>query len=125
MNELVRNLLEIGIGILYSIGAVFNLMYTRNHGEEFYGSFAAGALFKPMRSIVSRIVIPNSKTFTLLLAGFQVLVAVSIFTRGSLTVIGLYAGAAFCVIAAAASNLPGAFANLLLAAAQVVLAYTR
>jgi hypothetical protein len=125
MDELVRNILEIGIGVLYSLGALFNLLYTRNHGEGFFGSFAEGAIIVPMRGIISRVVIPNSRAFTMLLVGFQILVAVSIFSRGPLAVIGLYAGTAFCVLAAVASNLPGAVANLLLAAAQFALAYTR
>jgi hypothetical protein len=70
MSEAVRNFLEIGIGALYAIGSLFNLLYTRNHGEEFFGSFAEGALIAPMRKLIQEFIIPHARTFTLLLVSF-------------------------------------------------------
>lgn len=125
MSELIRTILEFGIGTLYAIGALFNLLYTRNHGEAFYGSFAEGAVIKPLRKLTRELIIPHARTFTVLLVSFQAVVALAIFSRSSFTVYGLIAGAIFCLGAAAASNVPGAIANLLLAAAQLLLANAR
>jgi hypothetical protein len=54
-----------------------------------------------------------------------VLVALAIFSRGSLATYALIAGTIFCMVAAAASNIPGTIANLILAAAQLLLANVR
>ena len=35
MIELLRNILEIGFGFLFMIGAVFNSLYTYKNGETF------------------------------------------------------------------------------------------
>lgn len=121
----VRNVVEIGLGLLYLMGAIFNALYTSRHGEEFFGSFARGTMIAPLQALINRIVIPNSRLFALLLAGFLMLVGASILSRGALVPYGLYAGALFCIFGAAASNLGGALANLVLAAAQLLLAGTR
>lgn len=125
MSETVRNILEIGLGALYVIGALFNMLYTRNHGEAFFGGFAEGAVIAPMGKLTRKLIIPHARTFTLLLVSFQALVALTIFSRGPLATYGLIAGAIFCMAAAAASNIPGAIANLLLSAAQLLLASAR
>jgi hypothetical protein len=125
INETIRTILEIGIGLVYLIGAIFNTLYTRTHGEEFYGSFAKGAWFKPARALIDRFVIPNSKPFTYLLIVFQLLVALAILSRGPYVAYGLYAGALFSFGAAIVSNIAGAIATLVLAAVQFLLAFTR
>ena len=125
INETVRTVIEIGIGLVYLIGAIFNTLYTRTHGEEFYGSFARGAWSKLAGELVNRFVIPNSRPFTYLLIAFQVLVAFSILSRGPYVEFGLYAGALFCLGAVMVSNAPGALANLVLAVVQFILAYSR
>ena len=35
VNILFRNLIEIGFGVLYLIGAIFNPLYTLRHGDKF------------------------------------------------------------------------------------------
>lgn len=125
INETIRNIVEIGFGLLYSIGAIFNWLYTIKHGEEFFGSFAIGAWLAISRKFVKNIVIPRSKAFTILLIFFQVIVAIAIFSRGELVGYGLLAGAAFNLGVVLVSNPGGAIASLFLAVAQSVLAYMR
>ena len=40
INSTVRIVLEIGLGLLYLVGAIFNAVYTLRNSEEFFGSFA-------------------------------------------------------------------------------------
>ena len=121
----LKNIVEIGVGLLFLVGAIFNASYTFRHGEEFYGSFAASAWFRPSRKLVRSVVIPRSKLFTILLIALQVSIAVTILSRGNLVQYGLMAGAIFSLAAVLVSNVPGAIANLALAALQVFLAFTR
>lgn len=123
--DTAKTVAEIGFGLVYLVGAVFNSLYTLKHGDDFYGSFAKGAWFAPLRALINRIVIPNSRPFTYLLIGFQLLVAFAILSRGPYVDLGLYAGTLFCLGAALASNLTGGMANLVLAAVQFPLAFTR
>lgn len=120
-----RTIIEIGFGLLYLVGALFNYLYTLRHGEEFYGSFADNALFGLSGELVRSLVIPHSTLFTGLLIAFQLLVAFSILSRGPLVMPGLIAGAIFSFSVVFVSNLPGAIANLLMAVAQVYLAFAR
>jgi hypothetical protein len=121
----LKNIVEIGFGLLFLVGAIFNVSYTLRHGEEFYGSFAASAWFRPSRKLVRSVVIPEAKLFTILLVALQVSIAVTILSRGNLIQYGLIAGAVFSLAAVLVSNVPGALANLALAALQVFLALTR
>ena len=121
----LKNIVEIGVGLLFLVGAIFNASYTFRHGEEFYGSFAASAWFRPSRKLVRSVVIPRSKLFTILLVALQVSIAVTILSRGNLVQYGLIAGAIFSLAAVFVSNVAGAIANLALAALQVFLAFTR
>lgn len=50
--DLLRRILEIRFGLAYLIGAMFNLMYTMRHGDDFYGSFADKALLEPARKLI-------------------------------------------------------------------------
>ena len=122
---LVRNILEIGFGILYLIGAGFNLLYTWRHGAEFYGSFADKAMFGYAGQLIRQIVIPRAKLFTGLLIVFELLVALAILSRGSLVEIGLLAGAIFCFGVVFISNVPGAIANLMMSVVQLLLVFMR
>jgi len=74
-DHLFRNIIEIGLGLLYLIGAIFNFLYTLHHGDEFYGSFADKAILVPSRQFVRKVVIPRAKLFTGLLIAFQLLVS--------------------------------------------------
>lgn len=121
----LKNIIEIGIGLLFLVGAIFNVSYTLRHGEEFYGSFAASAWFRPSRKLVRSVVIPQAKLFTILLVALQVSIAVTILSRGNFIQYGLIAGAVFSLAAVLVSNVPGAIANLALAALQVFLALMR
>ena len=125
VNSLIRNILEIGIGLLFLIGAIFNSVYTFRHGDEFYGSFTENALLAPARALVRRLVLPHDRLFTILLIIFQLVVAFCILSRGELVETGLIAGAIFCFAAALVSNVGGAIANLILAIGQLYLALTR
>jgi hypothetical protein len=123
--SLLRTTIEIGLGLLYLIGAIFNFFYTLRHGDEFYGSLADKALMVPSRQFIQKVIIPRGRLFTGLLIAFQLLVAVSILSSGSLVEPGLVAGAMFCLIAALVSNTSGTIANLLLVLLQILLAITR
>ena len=112
----VRTVAEIGLGVLFGIGAVFNAVYTLRHADEFYGSFVDGAWFGPGRWIVERVVRPNAVAFTVVLIVFQVAVATLILSRGDLVTAALLAGAVFSVLAALASSPGGTVGNLVLAA---------
>jgi hypothetical protein len=125
MSENIRNLLEIGFGLAYLIGAISNFLYIRRHGDEFYGRFARGAWLPPSRRFIQSVVIPHSRFFTLLLFIFQVLVAIAILSRGPFVIYGLVAGAIFSLWAVSVGNPAESITYLLLAAAQFFLAYTR
>ena len=120
-----RNIIEVGFGLLFLVGAIFNATYTLRHGEEFYGSFAASAWFRPARKLVRRVVIPHAKLFTVLLIVLQASIAFMILSRGSLVEAGLMAGAAFSLAAVPVSNVPGAIANFALAAILALFVFTR
>ena len=125
MTTLIRNILEIAIGIAYLIGALFGLLYIFRYGDEFFGSFAASAWLHPVRDIMRKFVIPNDQRITLLLVFFQFAVSIAILARGNLVTPGLLAGALFALLAIFVSNPSGAVANLCLAALQVYLALRR
>ena len=118
----LRSILEMGFGILYMIGAGFNLAYTLRHGEEFYGSFARSTWFAPSKWFIEKFVIPNPRMFTLTLILFQLFVAVALLSQGPYVGLGLLAGTAFCLYAVFVSNVPGAIANLVMAVLQFWLA---
>jgi hypothetical protein len=76
----LKNIVEIGLGLLFLVGAIFNASYTPRHGVEFYGSFAASAWFRPSQKLVRTLVIPHAKLFTVLLVALQVSIAVMILS---------------------------------------------
>jgi hypothetical protein len=121
----VRSIVEIGFGLVYLIGALFNCLYTWRHGAEFYGGFAARAVWPPARGFVASVVIPRAAIFTGILVGFQALVGLSILSRGALVTPALVAGALFCIGAALVSSLGGAIANMVMACVQIYLALAR
>ena len=120
----LRTIAEIGIGVLFGVGAVFHAAYTLRHTDEFYGSFADGAWLSPARWVMSHLVLPNATAVTALLILFQGTVAVLILTRGEFAA-ALWAGAAFAGLAALASSPGGTAGNLALAVTQVILAVFR
>lgn len=120
--QTLRNVSEIGFGLLFLIGAVFNLSYTLRHGEEFYGSFAENAWFSLSGTLMRAIVIPRARLVTALLILIQVTVAALILSRGTLVRYGLIIGVTFALLAALVSSIGGAIANLVLAAIQALLA---
>lgn len=124
-NNLFRNLVEIGFGVLYLIGAVFNSLYTLRHGDELYGSFADKAILAPAKYLIQKVVIPHARLFTLLLIVFQLVVAFCILSRGELVKPGLIAGAIFTFAVVFVSNAPGAIANLVMSIVQLYLGLTR
>ena len=122
--DLLRNIGEIGLGVLFGMGAVFNATYTRTHGEEFYGSFAEGAWLVPARRVIEKVVIPNATVVTALLVVFGATVAIMILLRGDLVRPALLAGGGFALVAATASSPGGTVANLAIAAVAITLALT-
>jgi hypothetical protein len=60
------NVIEIGFGLLFLVGAIFSLSYILRHGKEFYGSFAASAWFGPSRKLVRNFLIIVSFVFNAL-----------------------------------------------------------
>lgn len=125
VNNLFQNLIEIGFGVLYLIGAFFNSLYTLRHGNEFYGSFAENAIIAPSKHLIRKVVIPHGRVFTILLIVFQLTVAFCILSRGVLVMPGLIAGAIFSFAVVFVSNTSGAIANLIMSVVQVYLALTR
>ena len=125
MSASLQNIFEIGLGILYMIGAGFNTAYTWRHGEEFYESFAGKTWFTPASWFIRRFVVPTPKIFTLTLILYQLFVAVALLSQGPQVGLGLLAGTAFCMYAVFVSNVPGAIANLALAVLQFYLASIR
>lgn len=125
VNSLLRNILEIGFGLLYLIGAIFNIAYTLRHGDEFYGSFAENALLAPAKLLIEKVVIPRARLFTILLIIFQLAVAICILSRGPLVTPGLIAGAVFNFGVMLVSNVTGAVASLVMALVQLFLALTK
>ena len=125
MGDFLRNIIEIGFGLLYLMGAVFSFVYTMRHGDEFYGSFAEKAMLGPSRKLIQKVVIPHARLLTGLLIAFQLLVAVSILSRGTLVKPGLVTGAIFCFAVVYVSSIPGAIANLSMAVVQAFLGFTR
>ena len=121
----MRNLVEIGFGLLYLIGAIFNSLYTLRHGDEFYGGFADKAILAPAKSLIQKVVIPHARLFTISLIVFQLAVAFCILSRGALVTPGLIAGAIFSFAVVFVSNAPGAIASLVMSVVQLYLALTR
>jgi hypothetical protein len=111
--------------LMFFAGAVFHGLWTINHGDQFFGSFADSALIRPARGVIRRRIIPRAKIITGILIVVQLLIAFSIFSRGPLAGIGLIAGAVFSFGAAIASNAPGMIANLSMAAVLGWLASAR
>lgn len=125
INTSLGTYLEIGFGILYLIGAVFNFTYTRQHGVEFYTGFADGAWFPPGAWLIRKLVLPNPGVFTAILVSFQALLAFALLSQGPFVGLGLLGGVVFCLYAAFFCNIPGAIANLALAVLQFYLASAR
>ncbi len=125
VNSLIRNLIEIGFGVLYLIGAIFNSLYTLRHGDEFYGSFADKAILTPAKHLVQKVVIPHARLFTILLIVFQLIVAFCILSRGALVRPGLIVGAIFSFAVVFVSNISGAIASLVMSVVQMYLALIR
>ena len=125
MNASFRNILEIGFGILYMIGAGFSFAYILKHGEEFYSGFAESTWFSPAKWFITKFVTPNPRMFTTTLILFQLFVGIAILSQGPYVKIGLLAGTAFCMYAVFVTNVPGAIANLVMAVLQFYLASVR
>jgi len=121
----LRNILEIGFGIIYMIGAGFNFAYTFRHGEKFYKGFAEGTWFAPAGWFIQKFVVPNPKIFTVTLILFQLFVGIALLSQGPFVGLGLLAGVVFCLYAVFVSNVPGAIANLAMAVLQFYLASLR
>jgi hypothetical protein len=120
--SLLQSIGEIGFGVIFLVGAVFNLFYTLRHGEEFYGSFAENAWFPPSRVAVRRLVIPHSTFFTLILVVLQLVIATLILTRGDFVKTGLIMGGIFSLGAAFVSSKGGAVGNIILSMLLFLLA---
>lgn len=125
VSNLFRNIIEVGFGVLYVIGAIFNFLYTLRHGDEFYGSFADKALFVWSSQLIRGVIIPHAKLFTMLLIVFQLVVGLCLLSRGTLVRPGLIAGAIFSFAVVFVSNTSGAIANLTMCVVQIYLALVR
>lgn len=114
MPEIIRNVAEIGFGVLFIIGAVFHYSYTLRHGREIYKRFATNAWFNEYRKLIQNSIIPHATYFTVFLIFFQASIGLMLLTRGNLVVPALIAGALFSIFIIPASNVRGAIANLIL-----------
>lgn len=120
----MQSALEIAVGVLFAVGAMFNAVYTLRHAQEFFEEFAAKAWVRPAGRLVERLVLPRTTAFTVLLIAFQVAVALAVFSRGELVTPALMAGGGFALVVALFSSPGGTVANLGLAALQFALALT-
>lgn len=125
VNTSVRSILEIGLGIIYMVGAGFNFAYTLKNGEKFYRAFAEGTWFAPASWFIQKFVIPTPRIFTTTLILFQLFVWIALLSQGPYVMLGLLAGTAFCMYAVFVSNVPGVVANLAMAVLQFYLATGR
>jgi len=121
----LRNFLEIGFGLLYLVGAVFNTVYTYRHGKEFFGSFAENAWFRPGKWFITKFVLPTPRIFTVTLILFQLLVGIAILSRGQFVSAGLLAGVVFSLYAVFFSDVRSAVVNIGLSVIQFYLASLR
>ena len=122
INTTLQKILEIGMGVIYMVGAGFNFAYTMRNGEKFYGSFADRTWFAPSKWFIQNFVIPNPRIFTITLILFQLFVGTALLSQGPYVKLGLLAGTAFCMYAVFVSNVTGAIANLVMALIQFYLA---
>ena len=118
----IGSIAEIGVGVLFVVGATFNTVYTLRHHRQFYGEFADKAWLGPARSLINRVIVPNGAAFTVAVIVFQIAVAVAIFSRGSAVGPALIIGGCFAALVAAFSSPGGAVGNLALALVQFALA---
>ncbi len=125
ISNLFRNVIEIGFGVFYVIGAIFNFLYTLRHGDEFYGSLADKALLVWSSQLIREVIIPHARLFTILFIASQLVVALCILSRGTLVRPGLIAGATLSLAVVFVSNTPGAIANLIMSVFQIYLALIR
>jgi hypothetical protein len=125
MSAFLQTIGEVGFGLLFLVGALFNLSYTLRHGEEFYGSFAENAWLPPSPFLIRRLVIPRATLFTVLLIALQIGVAILILSRGDLVRTGLIVGCLFSLVAVFVSSIGGSIANLALAILMALLALSR
>ena len=93
--------------------------------REFFGEFATKAWLAPARWFTSRLIVPNSMPFTVVLIVFQAAVAISILSRSGAAGLALVIGAAFAAAVALVSSPGGAVGNCALAAIQLTLAVAR
>jgi hypothetical protein len=121
----LRTIAEIALGLLFLVGALFNLAYTLRHGEEFYGSFAENAWFPPSAFLMRRLVIPRAALVTALIIALQIGVAILILSRGEYVKAGLILGCLFSLAAASVSSIGGAIGNLALTALLALLTFSR
>jgi hypothetical protein len=113
------------MGVVFLVGATFNVAWTLTHADEFFGGFADGAWSRPAESLMRDFIIPNGRRITILIIVFQVTIGVLILTRGQLVTPALVAGGLFAVAAALVSSPGGTAGNLVLAAIQFGLAFAR
>jgi hypothetical protein len=125
ISPLIRNIFEIGFGVLLLIGAIFNTVYTFRNGEEFYRSFVENALLLPARQLVEKVVIPRNQFFTVLMVIFQLAISLSILSRGAFVGPGMIAGGVFAFVAAWVSSAGGMIANLVMAIIMLYLGIYR
>ena len=115
MLELIRNIAEIGFGVLFVAGAIFHLSYTLRHGGEVYQSMTSNTWLSPYQALMRTVIIPNARLTTVLLISFQASIGLMILTRGGLVEPALIAGALFSLLIIPASSFRGVVANLTLA----------
>jgi hypothetical protein len=120
-----RFVAEMGVGVLFAVGAVFNTVCTLGHSGEFYRAWVAGAWHEPARWFLRAVILPRAKAFTVSLILLETTVAVMILSRGDLAGPALIAGTVFCVITAAVSSPGGTVGNLAPALLQTILAMAR
>jgi len=82
------NLIRMLMGIIYIFGAATNLRFALTN-SQIYADFASFAIIPFYRTFWTEIVMPNVITWILLVAAFEMLMAILILSKGKLVKIGL------------------------------------
>lgn len=95
-----RSAAEIGIGVLYAIGAVHQTLSVLPNSRAFFVDMAEQAWLPPAQSIIENLLIPNSAIVTVLVIILEATLAVAILSRKSAVRPALIAGGIFSIVGA-------------------------
>ncbi len=93
----LSNAIRILMGIIYIFGAATNLIFALSN-PQIYADFAAFSIIPFYKTFWAEIVMPNVTTWILLVAAFEMVMALLILSKGKLVKIGLCGVIAFNLV---------------------------